>query len=301
MLLILLLCLTPFSADRVEIIRKEGESIVHLIGNVVIEDENTKITCAEANLNETKDYVILTRDVKIIDKNGEINSNFAIYYFNEKKGYLRDSVILVTDNEIISADSLYYNGTEELVEMFSNVQLEDEKNNLIAYGGHGWYDLKKDEGYLLDSPSLEIMREEKEPMKIRAREFKLMTVKNVFYGFDSIVAIIDSFIVYCDTFSFNLKTEEGCLVNPFIVEKDNELKGETGRFSMKDSNIEAFSVQKGWSKYYTEEGSKNIVEGEEISVIFRQGRASKIIVDGNPSGVLTMKRKEEGAEDKEPK
>ena len=85
MLLIFLLCLTPFSADKVEIIRENGKSIVHLLGNVVIEDENTRITCSEASLNQTENYVVLIQDVKIVDENGEIKSNFAVYYFKEKK------------------------------------------------------------------------------------------------------------------------------------------------------------------------------------------------------------------------
>lgn len=297
MFLVFLLCLTPFSADKVEIIRENGESIVHLLGNVVIEDENTRITCSEASLNQTENYVILVHDVKIVDKNGEIKSNFAVYYFKEKKGYLKDSVSLITADQIISSDSLYYRGFEELVEMFDNVKIEDEKNNLIAYGDRGWYDLKKDEGYLVGAPRLEIIRENKEPTDVRAREFQLINNSNTFYGFDSVVAIIDSITIYCDTFSYNLKTENGTMTKPVILEKNNELKGETGQFKMKNRNIESFNVQRGTSKYYTEEGSKNVVEGDSISIIFQDSKASRIIVEGEPRGVLSLKRKAEDAGD----
>lgn len=295
MLLIFLLSLTPFSANKVEIIKENGESIVHLIGDVVIEDENTRITCAEASLNETKNYVILADDVKIADKNGEIKSDFAVYYFKDRIGYLKSNVSLLTGDEIISSDSLYYNGMEELVQMFNNVKIEEKKNNLMAYGESGWYDLKKDEGYLVDNPKLEIIRENKEPIKFSAREFQLIINSSEFYGFDSVVAIIDSIIVHCDTFQYNLETENGNMVKPTMLEKNNELKGETGHFIMRNKNIEIFSVQKGRSEYYTEEGSKNIVEGKKISIIFQDGKASKIVVEGEPMGDLILKRKEEDA------
>jgi lipopolysaccharide assembly outer membrane protein LptD (OstA) len=297
MFLFFLLCLTPFSADKVEIIRENGKSIVHLLGNVVIEDENTRITCSEASLNQTENYVVLVHDVKIVDKNGEIKSNFAVYYFKEKKGYLRDSVFLITTDQIISSDSLYYNGIEEMVEMFDNVKIEDRKNNLIGYGNRGWYDLKEDEGHLVNAPRLEIIRENKEPIDVRAREFQLISNSNTFYGFDSVVAIVDSITIYCDTFSYNLKTENGIMIKPVILEKNNELKGETGQFSIRNNGIESLSVQKGWSKYYTDEGSKNIVEGDTITIIFHDGKASRIIVEGEPRGVLSLKRKAEDAGD----
>ncbi len=299
MFLIFLLCVTPFSADKVDIIREGNESIVHLLGNVVIEDEKAKITCVEARLNEKKNYVVLVQDVKIIDKNGQVSADFALYYFKDKKGYLKGNVSLLKADQIISSDSLYYSGTEELVEMFDNVKIEDEENNLRAYSARGWYDLHDDEGYLVDDPLLEIIREDREPMKIRAQRFQLNNNINTFYGFDSVIAIIDSITVHCDTFSYDLKTERGTMIRPLIVESKNELKGETGQFEMENKDIESLSVQNGWSKYYTKEGSKNIVEGEKISVIFQDGKASRIIVDGKPKGVLRLKRKEEDVDNQE--
>jgi lipopolysaccharide assembly outer membrane protein LptD (OstA) len=86
MIFIFLLAFTPFVADKVEIIRENGESTVHLLGNVIIEDEQTKITCTEARLNDTKGVVVLYFDVMIVDENGEIHANAATYYFREKKG-----------------------------------------------------------------------------------------------------------------------------------------------------------------------------------------------------------------------
>ncbi len=296
-LLIFLLYLTPFSADRVEIVKENGVSIVYLMGNVVIEDEKAKITCREASLNETKNHVILRENVTITDKNGEVKSDFALYYFKDEKGYLSGNVSLLRAEEIIHSDSLYYDGIEEHVEMFSSVKIEDRRNNLLAFGNRGWYDLKEDEGYLVEDPTLEIVREDREPIRIRAFKFKLDTNDNTFYGFDSVIAIIDSITVYCDTFFYNLKSEHGTMVKPIVIEENNELKGENGQFKMRNKEIESFSVLKGWSKYYTREGSKNIVEGDTINIIFKDGKASRIVVDGKPRGVLSLKRKEEDVED----
>lgn len=297
MLLVLLLCVTPFSADKVEIIKENGESVVYLVGNVAIEDEHTKITCAEARLNEAQKYVILLNHVIISDKSGTINADYARYYFDDRRGYLSGNVTLTRSEEIISADSLYYNGMEEVIEMFRNVVIEDKKNDMIAQGGRGWYNLKDDEGHLVDNPVLEILREQKEPITLWAQEFHLKINNDEFLGYDSVKAIIDSITVYCDTFLYNLKSEHGILTMPHIVEKNNELSGQTGQFTMKEKNIESFRVAEGTSTYYTKEGSKNIVEGSEIRIIFDEGKATTIFVEGNPKGILSLKKAVEDAGD----
>jgi len=298
-LIIILLCITPFSADKVEIIKENGESIVHLSGNVVIEDERARITCSEAYLNETKDYVALIQEVTIVDRNGQINTDFARYYFKDRKGYLTGNVSLQRTDQIITSDSLYYSGLEDHVEMFGNVKIEDHENNLIAYGSRGWYNLQEDEGYLVDHPFLDIIRENREPIKINALRFKLNNSSNVFYGFDSVVALIDSITVHCDTFVYDLNTENGSMTRPLIVEDKNELKGESGQFKMNNKSIESLSVQKGMSQYYTKEGSINIIEGETIDIIFEDGKASHIIVEGKPKGILHLKQREDNAGDQE--
>jgi len=295
--LLLLFHLTPFSADRVEIIKEDNESIVHLVGNVVFEDTVTRITCREAHLYESRNYVLLQGDVDISDKNGVIQSSSARYDFKERKGYLSGGVSLETKNdELIHSDSLYYDGVAGLIEFFGEIKLEDRKNDLIGYGNRGAYDLKNDEGYLLGEPRLEILREEKEPIKINAREFRLDSGDNLFQGIDSVVTIIDSITVYCDTMYYNLKEHSGRMVKPCVFEKKNELYGETGEFRMKSQKLDFFSVENGWSKYYTEEGTKNVVEGERIRILFKEDRASKIIVEGKPKGVLTLRAEEDAAD-----
>jgi hypothetical protein len=66
---------------------------------------------------------------------------------------------------------------------------------------------------------------------------------------------------------------------------------------MKNREIQLVSVTDGESIYYTEEGSKNIVEGESISILFEKGAATTIKVEGQPRGLLFLKRSTESAGD----
>ena len=175
--------------------------------------------------------------------------------------------------------------------------IEDRKNNLIVYGERGWYNLTRDEGLLLGDPHLEVLRQDKAPMMVYANAFKLRTNDNLFYGFDSVQAVIDSVIVDCDTFSYNLQTESGEMKRPVIREGDSELKGTRGQFTLKNKEMELMSVSNGQSVYYTDEGSRNVVEGESITIMFKQGKASTIRVEGQPNVVLWLKSGQENVGD----
>lgn len=288
-----LLSTTPWSADKVDIIRENGESIVHLIGNVVIDDTKTRITSDEARLYENQHYVMLERSVKIADNHGDITADHAVYYFQDRRGILRGNVTLTARDEIIRSDSLLYRGVESSVEMYENIDIEDRKNNLRASGRRGWYDLDEDKGILSGEPKIHILRTEKNPIIMNAREFHLHTREHLFYGHDSVVAFIDSITVYCDTIMYDLEADTGTVASPYVVEQQNILKGETGRFRMKDKDIDFFEVHEGWSRYFSESGSKNIVEGDTIRIMFRDNKALSITVHGNAKGTMTLKQEEE--------
>jgi lipopolysaccharide export system protein LptA len=283
---------TPFSADRVEILRDEGSSVVHLIGNVVIEDETRKITCREAYMYETEDYVNLMGDVVITDSNGRIFASEAKFIFENQQGFLRGRVVLERKEETIMADSLYYDGSRSTVDMFNNVRIDDLKNNLTANADQGHYKLEIEEGELFGEPRLAIAREEKDPITIRSRIFKLRISQNEFYGYDSVIALIDSIIVHSDTFMYDLKNDRGTMIRPEIIEKENRLTGDIGYFTMENKEIKSFTVENGWSRYYDKDGSENVVEGDSIVIEFDQGQASKIIVRGGPKGILYLKGEE---------
>jgi lipopolysaccharide export system protein LptA len=206
-------------------------------------------------------------------------------------------VTIITANEKIFAESLYYDGKHDSVEMYGNVLIEDKKNDMSVAGDRGWYNLSRDEGSLSGSPKLEIARQGKVPITVYAEAFTLYTSEDLFYGFDSVQALIDSIVVHCDTFSYDLKAESGIMVRPTINEKNNELKGARGRFLLKNKEIELMSVEHGESTYYTKEGSRNIVEGDRINIKFQEGRATMIDVQGDPKGTLSIKKSADNAGD----
>lgn len=293
--------LTPFRADKVEIVQEDSARIVHLIGNVAIEQESTLITSAEAILNETTGYVRLFRDVIIKDNTGDIMAQQAIYFFRDKKATLTGAVELRTDTETISSDSLDYDGITKQVLMHRNVKIVDSKNDMTAYGSRGWYDLGEDYGSLTGEPHLEVVRAPADsgaaprpPMTVVANSFMLYARNDMFWGYDSVTAVIDSITVDCDTFAYDLSKESGTMVRPRVTEKTNELTGIQGSFRIRDKTIEYFSVQHGTVRYTTREGSKNFIEGEQITVFFQNGEASRVIAAGQPSGRLLLKSEKNG-------
>lgn len=293
---IVLTSLVPFSAERVEIIKEDGASIVYLRDNVVIEQESTIITCREARLNETEGWVSLIDSVKIKNPDGEIRAHNALYYFDTKIGFLMGGVTFFRQGQFIFGDSLKYDGTKKIVEMFRNVKIDDRKNRETAYGGEGWYDIDAEKGLLKKNPYLEIQREDKTPMLVYAQEFLLLNKEGKFYGYDSVKGLIDSIIIFCDTMEFNFNKDLGILKRPLVIEKNNQLKGDSGEFYLDKEKIEYFRVYNGVGDYWTKEGNYNIVSGDTITVLFNDGRAFQVVVEGNPKGMLNLKKKEDAGD-----
>jgi len=259
---------------------------------VTIEQESTTITCLEAQLNETDGLVLLKDSILIKNPDGEIKAENAIYYFESRTGFLRRNVALSRRDQVITADSLDYDGIKKFLRMWGNIKIEDLRNEQIAYGEEGWYDIGEEKGSLKKNPHLEISRKDKSPMLIRAREFFLLNKENKFYGYDSIEGTIDSITIYCDTMEYNLKEDHGFLKRPIVREKKNELQGDFGEFLLREKNLEYFKVFNGTGNYWTKEGSQNIVSGDTITILFKENRAFRVWIEGSPKGVLILKEKE---------
>ncbi len=292
-----ILCgLTPFTADRVEIMRDNGQNVFRLTGQVQINSDQTTITCREANLHDDEGWVELSDYVLIRDPGGEIQASRAEYRFSERIAYLSGGVKLIDSSRTIWADSLVYEGNLRQASMFRNVEIKDPANNLTATGQRGWFDLNHNIGNLTGQPRLEIERPDKTPMTLTAMNFFLDTGNNQFFGYDSVIALIDSFTIHADTFRYGLNSHEGGMVHPVITEKLNWLEGTRGSFIIQRQLIDQLQVEDGRAVYYTDEGAKNSVTGAVITIVFHEGRAVKIFVQGNPRGHLISKPKEANAE-----
>ncbi len=262
------------------------------MGNVVIEQEGILIKCNEARLNETEGNVLLKDSVFIKDQNGELRADNALYYFDNKLGILSGNVLLSQKGQTISAESLDYDGIKRFVRMKKNVKIVNLSDNQYAYAEEGWYDLEKEEGSLEKNPHLELMREEKSPIMVWAKRFFLLNKLNKFFGYDSVVGLIDSITIFCDTIEYELNKDKGFLKNPVVREQNNQLSGSSGEFGLKDKEIEYFKVLNGNADYWTREGSRNIISGSTITILFNNSRAHRVIVEGEPRGLLYLKQRE---------
>ncbi len=296
MLILLIIQLTPFTADRVEIVREDGQSVYYLFGHVDITGDSLAIQCQQARLFADADRVELLDSVWIRDPGGEIRAARAEYRFGERLAFLSGGVTLIDSNRTISAESLTYDGGRRRIKMYRTVLIHDPGNNLDAYGQQGWFDLAAETGALSGGPRLEVQRRDKTPMIINARDFFLDAGNNLFYGYDSVTALIDSITILADTFKYGLKSEDGTMVQPRITEKENLLRGSSGTFQIRQQLVHRFSVADGQAVYHTAEGSTNVVTGMSITILFKNGQASTIFVNGDPRGHIVNPRKEKNAE-----
>ncbi len=286
----LLLTLSPFSADKVEIIRHEEGNIIRLLGDVIIDASTAKIFCQEATIYEFKDLAVLHGAVRIIDTSSTIEADTAYHYLSDERSLLKGNVILKKAARTIYADSLVYFGRRDYTQAFGQVKFTDSTQKLTARGDHGTYDLRQGRGYLEGSPRALIERENKSPIEVNSRIFEFIEKSNSIIAYDSVKVTIDSTFIEGDSLRYFLDKKEGLITNLTISEQRNNIIGDSGRFTLGDDRLEEFKIRNGHGVYLTKEGTKNEVDGGLIVFQFKDGRIYAIEVSDKPKGILYLRK-----------
>lgn len=291
MILILwLIVISPFSADKVEIINEGNEQIVKLLGNVIIEEKDAKITCYEAVIYEGKDLAVLNGKVKIADTTGTIEADTAYHYLKELRSILKGNVVLKNKAREIYADSLVYTKKNELAQAYGRVRFVDTAQKFNALGKLGTYDLRRGKGRLEGTPQAFVQREGKSPIEINSKYLEFDERLSAIIARDSVKVQIDSLYVTGDTLTYYVNSKTGLITNLNIVERTNTMSGLSGRFTLRDSKLDEFEVSTGQGVYHTEEGTKNEITGGRITFKFKDGKTTAIEVVDSPEGLLFLKR-----------
>ncbi|MFH2140869.1 MAG: OstA-like protein, partial [Bacteroidota bacterium] len=135
----------------------QGDSI-HLYGDSMVYDGNTRIAYVRKNVKLTHDEAVLTTDSlnydrntdiayyfnygKIVDKKNTLESNYG-YYYSKIKDYIAvDSVVLINPDYIIYSDTLKYNINSETSWFYGPTEIISDSNYI--YCENGWYNTNSD-------------------------------------------------------------------------------------------------------------------------------------------------------------
>ncbi len=107
-----------------------GESVREVIGNVVITQEDVKITCNRAVQFITSNKVKLIGNVIVTQDTVDIKTEVGYYYGNSKIAYSDTGIIMNDGRMILTADRGYYYFDEKKAYFYDNVEMFDTASTL---------------------------------------------------------------------------------------------------------------------------------------------------------------------------
>ena len=224
--------------------------------------------------------------------NAEIQTNKSSIFCNQgwfdsknNKASFKKNVIIKSQNQLLYADSIFYNETSGLSYAEGNVKIEDDSNNIVIKGNYGIYNEKIDSMYVWENASFSQINKS-DTIKIYADKFISFSdnIKRIFICYNN--AVIDGNLIQgdCDSIFYN-KTDSllKCIDNPVIWMDENQISGEKLEFKIFEGEIYNMNVTDN-SFIITKKDSVHFdqIKGNDINGFFEKNELK--ILDVNDNG-----------------
>jgi len=122
-------------------LRYTGDNRVAAIrGDVKLIDKETTLTTEFIDYDLNNDLGYYRDGGNIINGNNNLSSVFGYYYAKEKMFFFKDSVVVTNPDYVMRSDTLKYNTYSEIAYFVGPTQIISDEN--IIYCENGWYDTR---------------------------------------------------------------------------------------------------------------------------------------------------------------
>jgi Organic solvent tolerance protein OstA len=242
------------------------------------------------NYNVESKVATILGPSEIVSDSGTIYSSKGWYDTVNDKSLLLDRSSIVSENRILTGDSILYDKFAGIGEVFGNISVQDTAQKVILEGQYGYYDEKIDYTFATD----------------RARFIEYSNIDTLFLHADTLeMSLVDSSYreikAYhgvrffrtdlqgvCDSMQFN--TRDSVLymyTDPILWNERYQILGDTILVYLNDSTIDfvhvkdyAFAIQHIDSTYY------NQLKGTDLKAYFEGEQVTRIDVSGNAESIF---------------
>ena len=271
------------TSDSVEVLSTPEGLVSYLRGSVVVTMENTVIRGSEAFVYEGEERAVVL-DVHVDDVDVLVRGDTLTYYRVDDRAVVSGDVRLETADETIHADRVVYLRRERTATASGDVRVVSMKDDVVATGGRGEYDLAVHSGRLLDSPVLLVKgrgdtRVESDAMLIYQQSHKASAVGDVTVSMRTGVAS-------CDSLDYDWVKGIACMWgDPRIDGSNGWVTGDTVKVLFEEREVaNTCVVGNASAEYDLGDGSTNAVSGDTIEMLFHQGEMESIVVKGSAEG-----------------
>jgi lipopolysaccharide assembly outer membrane protein LptD (OstA) len=139
-----------------------------LFGNVRVEQQTLVMTGEEGEYLQNEDLAVLRRNVHIVDRGWEVDCDEVRYSRVTGEAWLLGNVVGRDSLTTIRADRILYQRLIDRAEAFGNVEMINVREDIVQYGRHGVYYRDRGEGVVDEEPRLVSGSREAEPVTVTA-------------------------------------------------------------------------------------------------------------------------------------
>jgi len=264
--------------------------------SVILSNPNYTMKADTLVYRVSDEVAIFHGNSKIISKETEIKCSNGWYDTKNEKSSFWNKAIIKSEREILSGDSIFYDKENGFGEAFGNIKLFDSLNNMIIYGGYGYYNELKDSTYIDNKPILQ-QRYDDDTLYISADKFINITDSNNLHflrAYNNVKFYKQGLVGICDSISYVQKDSTMELFNnPILWNDESQISGEymelklwEGKLKQLNVNVNSFIISKKDSINF------NQISGNDLIGIFTNNSLDTIKISGNINTIYYISNSE---------
>lgn len=230
----------------------------------------------------------------IVSDSGFINTSHGWYNTDTDDARLFNrSEIYSNDNtKMLVGDTVFYNRTTGLGEVFGNMYLEDFEQKAILRGNYGTYNEKTEYGMATDS-AYAIDYSQSDSLFLHGDTLKMITdsIYKDIKAYYNVRFYREDMQGVCDSMNYVQKDSILYLTgNPVIWNKSNQILGNRIDVYMNDSTIDKAHVRDYALAIQDRQtaGQYNQISGRDLTAFFEEGELRHVLVEGNAESLYYL-------------
>lgn len=223
---------------------------------------------------------------------GIIYTSRGWYNTAQNTSLLLDRSEVVSDDKILTGDSLIYNRSTGIGEIFGNMSIRDTIQKITLTGNVGYYKEQPEYAFSTDS-ACAIEYSQGDSLFLHADTLKLLTnegdtISRTLKAFTGVRFYRTDIQGICDSMRFDTKDSVLYMYgNPVLWNEEQQLSGETIIVYMADSTVDYVHVpSSAFVVQYVDSGLFNQLGGNDLKAYFSGKNIERIDIDGNAESLF---------------
>ena len=234
------------------------QRVTQLYGAVRVVQQTMVMTGDEGEYFQNEDLAVLKKHVHINDRGWQVDCDEVRYSRLTGEAWLLGRVVAHDSTTTIHADRMLYQRLIERAEAFGNVEMKNNKQDIVQTGRHGVYYRSRGEGTVDEEPRLVSGTREKEPVSVTADTMRVSPDSSSATAYYKVKIIKGNTVTQCDSAVIYDKRHRVELFGHPLAKQDNVW--------MKGDHMVAFYDEKEINRIYIT-GNAEIRETSRDSLV----------------------------------